>query len=503
MGQSANSITLFDRAMLAVAPKWALSRLRARAIAATLARHYDAAQGGRRTVGWGRSTADANAENLPAIWVLRAHARELVRNNAWARNALRIIAKNTVGWGIQPKAVGAADTAAVADLWKRWAGTTDCDADGRLTFYGLQALAMRTVVESGEVLVRRRRRRPADGLPLALQLQVLEPDFLDPMRDNIQGQAGGPIIQGVEFDPIGRRVAYWLFDRHPGSHMLASIVSKRVPAEDIIHVFAVDRPGQVRGVSWYAPAIVNLKDFDEYEDASLMRQKIAACFAAFVTDMDGAGSPLGEQSAAEPLVETIEPGLVSRLKPGQNIEFANPPISADDGFSARTLRRVAAAMGVTYEDLTGDYSQVNFSSARLARLAHWANVHNWRWNMLVPQFCDVAWGWAMEAAALANLVDGAPTAQWTPPPMPMIEPDKEGLALQRLVRAGAMTPSEMVREQGDDPEAHWAEYQADLERLDKAGIWLDSDVRRVSQAGLAQGASGKGKGEVGGESSGG
>lgn len=491
-----------DRMLLAVAPKWGLARIRSRAIAATLARHYEAAAPGRRTDGWRRSSADANAASRPAIVTLRGHARDLVRNNAWARRALHVIQNNTVGWGIQPTAVGDPG-GKIAEIWKRWAGTTQCDADGRLNFYGLQALAIRTVAEAGEVLVRRRRRRASDGLEIPLQLQVLEPDFIDINRDGVTAaDTGNPIIQGIEFDQLGRRVAYWLYERHPGSSGLTVLrgggfVSKRVPAEDIIHVYRSERPGQVRGVTWFAAAILALKDFDEFEDASLMRQKIAACFAAFVTDVDGTSSPLGEQSAENPIVETLEPGLVSYLKPGQEVAFGQPPVSGDDGFSVRALRRISAGIGVTYEDMTGDYSQVNFSSGRMGRLSHWANVHDWRWNMLVPQLCDGAWGWAMEAAALAGLIppDLAPAAEWTPPPMPMIEPDKEGLALQRLVRTGAKTPSDMVREQGEDPETHWARYAADLKRLDELGIHLDCDVRRVSQAGLTQERVGGGGGD--------
>ena len=495
-----------DRMLLQLAPGWALSRIRSRAIAQTVARHFEEAQPGRRTTNWTRSAADANAANRPALTILRAHARDLIRNNSWARKAQRTISNNTVGWGIRPKALGK-EAAAAGALWKSWGETTECDADRRLTFYGIQALAMKTIAEAGELLIRRRPRRVEDGLTIPMQLQVLEPDFIDGLKDGIQGPAGGPTIQGVEFDKLGRRVAYWLFDQHPGSQRLWSIVSKRVPAEDILHVYYVERAGQVRGVSWYAPAIVNLKDFDEYEDATLMRQKIAALFAAFVTDVDGAGAPgLGAAptSDEDPLQETLEPGLISYLPPGKNVTFANPPLTTDDGFSTRTLRRIAAGIGVTYEDMTGDYSQVNFSSARMARLSHWANVHDWRWNMLVPQLCDVVWRWAMEAAALAGQIEQPMPAQWTPPPMPMIEPDKEGLALARLVRTGAMTHDEMVREQGDDPEAHWAEYSACLKKLDDLGIVLDSDVRKVSQAGLTQlrvGAGGGGGGQDGGSSS--
>jgi lambda family phage portal protein len=518
MAESAKvRVPQFDRFLMQVAPGWARSRLHARIHAEMLARTYEAAATGRRTENWRRSTTDANAANRPAIVTLRGHARDLVRNNAWARRAQQVITNNTVGWGIHAKAAGEGGSN-VDELWKRWAGATECDADGRLNFYGLQALAMKTVVESGEVLIRRRYRRTSDGLTVPLQLQVLEPDFIDINKDGIVNQENeNPIIQGIEFDKLGRRVAYWLYGQHPGSNRIAitrggAFVSNRVPADDIIHVYDLGRPGQVRGMTWFAPIIVALKDFDEYEDASLMQAKIAALFAAVITDLDGSAElgATGESSSNDPLVETLEPGMILRTPPGRDVKFGVPPVSSDNGFSQRTLRRVAAGFGITYEDLTTDYSQVNFSSARMARLAHWANVYSWQWNMLIPLLCDGAWRWAMEAAAVAGKLgsDDPPLAEWTPAPMPMIEPDKEGLAAARQVRAGMKTFSGMVRELGGDPEAHFKEYASDLKRLDALGITLDSDVRAVSQAGLTQeragaaGGKGNASGSDGGSSSG-
>ncbi len=483
-------ISGFERVLMAVAPGWGLSRARARAAASVLTRNYEAASIGRRTSGWAKRTTDANAAAGGALSALRAHSRDLVRNNPWARNALRVVVRNTVGWGISPKPVGAGSNAAIRDAWKAWAESTDCDATGRATFAGLEKLVMRTVAESGEVLIRRRWRRPSDGYALPLQLQVMEPDYLDTNRHGQQGQQGGLIMRGIEFDAIGRRVAYWLFDTHPGADLGVTATSRRIPASEVIHVYDQERAGQDRGVPWLAAAIVNLKDFDDFEDATLMRQKIAACFAAFVTDLDGGGGgAIGEADATDPLVETLEPGMIQRLPLGKDIKFASPPATTDDGFSVRTLRRIAAAVGVTYEDLTGDYSQVNFSSARMSRIAHWGNVYEWQWHLMIPQFCDPAWAWAMEAAAMAGLIsasDPKPKAEWTTQPMAMTDPNLEARANVVMVRSGQKTLSQVIREQGADPETHLAEYAADLKALDAKGIWLDTDVRRVTQSGLVQ-----------------
>jgi lambda family phage portal protein len=479
-------MTGWDRFTAAFAPRWTLERVRARAALDTMQRHYEAAQPGRRTSGWARNRGDANALAGVAIAELRMHARDLARNNGWAGKARRVIANNTTGgWGLTPRPTG--PYAALArTLWTAWADTTDCDADGISTFSGMQHLVMRTIATDGEVLLRKRPRRVIDGLAIPLQVEVLEADHLDTSRDRAIGQEGGPIIHGVEHDALGRRVAYWLFPEHPGGAN-GSGVSRRVPASEVQPVFYRDRPKQVRGVSWFAAGIVPVKDLDEFEDAELMRQKIAACFAGFVTDIDGAGAPLGalDEEAGEE-VESLEPGMIRYLAPGQQVQFASPPATTTDGFTARHLRKAAAAFRVTYEDLTGDYSQSNFSSARMARLAHWADVRDWQWNMLVPQMCQVVWGWAMEAAVLAGKLPEVVGAEWTAPPMPMIEPDREGLAISRLVRNGVKTPSEVIREQGGDPASFWVEYARDLQQLDELGIVLDSDARRVTQAGLSQ-----------------
>jgi lambda family phage portal protein len=478
----------FDRLLLSVAPGWAYRRARARALAL---RHYEAAAIGRRTQGWIRSIADVNVAAASSLAPLRALAHDLVRNNEWARNGLRVITRNTVGWGLVPKPVGGWGTSQqYRAAWKAWAETTQCDADGRLTLAGLQKLATRTMAESGEALVRRRWRRAADGLALPMQLQILEPDYIDTAKDGMTGQAGGPIRQGVEFDKLGRRAAYWLFPEHPGSPW-ATGESRRYPAADILHMLEAERPGQVRGPSWFGSVIVRLRDFDEYEDAVLVAQKIAASFAAFRigNGEDASFGPVTTEtqpSGSKERIESIEPGTVYDLAFGEDVKFSTPPAVQDQGFSLRTLRRIAAGLGVTYEDLTGDFSNVNFSSARMARLAHWANVYDWQWNTLVPQFCDVAWAWAMEAAQVDGLLSDAPPAEWTAQPMPMTEVDREARANTQMIRSGQKTLSQVLREQGIDPDEHLEEYASDMAKLDALKIWLDSDVRRVSAAGLTQ-----------------
>ena len=478
--------TWLDRAIGYLAPQTALQRLRARTAHDLLARHYEAASVGRRTQGWYRTTTDANAAIGPGLAKLRDAARDLVRNNPYAESALSTIVDHAVGWGI----VAATKHAA----WERWANSTAIDADGRHDLAGLEKLVMRTVVESGECLVRRRVRRIEDNFPLPLQLQILEPDFLDTSKDAASLPNGGRIVQGVEFDALGRRAAYWLFKSHPGSAVsLTSATfgnaSSRITAEDVLHIFKPSRPGQVRGPSWFAPVLLRFRDFDEYEDATLMKQKIAACLAVITSDVDGSAPPLGTaDDTASPAIDSLEPGMILNVPPGRDIHVVNPPAVTDYApYSKTVLRAIATGLGVTYEDLTGDYENLPFSAARMSRLRHWARVEDWRWRLIVPQFLNPAWTWAMQASTILGMPSVEAT-EWTAPPLPMIEPDKEGLAIQRNIRTGITTLSEEIRARGYNRDQFLDELQADFEDLDARGLVLDCDPRKLTQAGQLQGA---------------
>ncbi len=476
-----------DRATAVFAPRWTLQRTRARLASELLGRHYEAASTGRRTQSWNRASGDVNLAVGSALTRLRDAARDLVRNNPYAESALQTIADHTVGYGIVPTPLPASQTA--DKLWEQWAGTTACDADGRHDFAGLQKLVMRAVVESGEVLVRRRFRLPSDGLPIPMQLQVLEVDHLDTAKDERSLSGGRRIIQGVEFDPLGRRVGYWLFRDHPGSAYSDYAASERIPADGVLHIGRPQRPGQVRFPTWFAPVLLRFKDFDEFEDATLMKQKVAACLAVITTDVDGSAPALGTTDAASPELDTLAPGMIANAPPGREIQVVQPPsVREYADYTTVTLRAIATGLGVTYEDLTGDYTDLPFSAARMSRLRHWARVADWQWRLLIPQFCAPAWSWAMQAAGVMGL-EVPPGADWTTPPMPMVDPDKEGLAYMRNVRSGIMTLSEAIRERGYKPAALLTELAADFKQLDALGLMLDSDPRKMTQAGQMQAAS--------------
>lgn len=467
-------------------------RARARQVERIYSSHsrgYDGAASGRRTGGWTTSSTSANTELQGSLIQLRNRARDMVRNDAWAARAVQAFAANLVGPGIVPVPKHKTDNRAARaqKLWKQWAETTACDFNGRQDFYGIQAQVARSLFESGEVLVRRYRLGAGTKNPVPLQLQVLESDFLDSVRNNLTTTEGGYIIQGVEYDKDGRRVAYWLFKRHPGDIglPLGGLVSERVPASEILHIYRIDRPGQNRGASWFSPILLKLRDFNEYDDAQLMRQKIAACFSVFTIDAEPM-MDTGEQPVSD-LVDRVEPGMIKNLAPGQDVKFASPPGVDGYGEYARgVLRAIAAGLNMPYEVLTGDLSQVNFSSARMGWLEFHRNLQQWTWGMFIPQLCDPTWSWFVEAAVLVDpKVDGVDVA-WTPPRREMINPTDEIKAAVTAIRAGLQTRSDFIRSLGNDPAEVNAELKADQVAADDLGLVLDSDPRLMTQVGQAQ-----------------
>ena len=438
-------------------------------------RRYDAASQSRRLSGWGTSSTDANsAINDPVT--IRNRARDLVRNNPWAAKGVSVIVNNAVGYGIraQIKSRSRGRATQAQQYWERHLETNAIDADGMHDIYGLQQLAFRALVESGECLIRFRPRRPEDRLPLPFQIQILEADFL---ADNIDPPmlSGNTFLRGIEFDAIGRRVAYHLYKKHPGDTRLNNTLeTTRVPASEIIHVYRKDRPGQERGVSWLAPVIVTLRELAIYEDALLKKQQIGNLFTGFLISND----PNDFEDELSQEIPDLAPGTMYALKPGSDIKFSNPPTAGDDHqFRISCLRRVAAGLGITHESLTGDLSQVNFSSARMGAHEMGRNIDAWLWSLFIPTFCNRVFEWFRDMLSMQGIDTRDLAADWTPPARTIVDPAKEFSALLTAVKSGFLSLPEAIRRQGYDPEAVAREQAEYLQLLDGLGVVVESDFR--------------------------
>jgi lambda family phage portal protein len=466
-----------DKAVSWVSPQAGLKRTRARMLSEAVL-SYEGIRPARRQGGWNTTNASGNAEIGVGSSRLRANARDLCRNNAYGRKAKREWAKRVVGTGITPRPNTGSEAVnrTIMQYWNWF--VPQCCSDHRINFYAAEKLIVSTCYESGEVLVRLWDRRPEDGLAVPLQLQILEADYIDESK-TLQTGPGGYIIQGVEFDPIGRIKGYWLFGNHPGevtqTNFRGAFTSKFIPAEYILHHAEIDRPGDVRSVTRFAAVIGKLRDIDEYADAKLLRSKIEACLAGVVTQSEGTeGATLGSivVDADGKKVEEFRPGMFVYGAPGTDVKFLDPTPSSDYASYKKTeLREVAAGLDIPYVVLDDNLEAVNYSSYRGGLLAFRDAIEEYRWNWFIPQVLDPIWKRFVDKLwVMGQIPEPNYAVSWDPPPFDLLDRGAEAEADRAELQTGKKTWPQLIGEQGNDPETQIAEITAWKSRLDAAGV---------------------------------
>lgn len=470
-------VNTLDRLIGIVDPARALKRVAARTM---LQRAYEAASP-RDSWRPRRGGASAQADHMADASKLRAKARALVQNVPYIAASLDALVDNVVGTGIVPRFTGTS-AKKLNDLWNRW--VVECDADGRLDFYGMQAAAYRAMEQDGEVLIRLRPRRLADGLTVPLQLQLLEIDWLDSTRNSALGgapdvAAGNIVIEGIEYDPLGRVAAYWLWDQHPGDVTVLRSTrnfSKRVPASSVIHLFDPKRPGQGRGITRLAPVIARTRDLQLYEDAEIARKNLETRLGVVVSgEAAEMTNPVGDQPADPDAARKtgdlgeLGSGAIMSLPPGAGtLTTIEPkPAGGHVEYVGLQLHIITALLGVTYEMATGDMSQVNFSSARVRSQDVRRGFERTRWHLLVPRLVTpVTDAFATAAKDAGLLVESAQYSVECDAPMwDYVNPQQEAQADALQVAAGLSSLSAKHRARGDDPEKVFAEIASDFTKL--------------------------------------
>lgn len=490
---------MLDSIISAIAPAWQAKRVRERFNLLRVQSAYDAARRTRRTKGWRTDNASANLETEEAGTLLRDRSRDMVRNNPFAAAGLDMKVAYEVGTGIRPapRTGDAALNKQASDLWAAWG--KQADVAGRLDIYGIMAQAARTRAESGEALVQvlpLTAAQAADrGLSVPLQINVLEPDLL-PLDYKATKPGGNIVRQGIELDASGRPVKYWMYRQHPGDRdVFARNVTPPEPidAKFMLHIYRQDRPGQLRGVPDLAPVMTRLRLTDEYEDAALMQAFAQATVAVFVeSDAHAGKGPLeGVDDAGDPL-KTMVPGMIERLLPGEKAHFMTPSGSGPfSDFTQHQLRAIATGFGLTYDLMTGDLTQANYSSLRAGRLAFKRRLEQAQWLMLIPRLCQPIWDafirQAVAVGALPNVAGGYPV-EWGPPRFEMVDPLKDAMAVRLMMRLGLKTWSQAVSEEGWDPAQQREEMAQDKADNDAAGLMLDGDPSATDGKGAAQAA---------------
>ncbi|MFD3449584.1 phage portal protein [Microbacteriaceae bacterium 4G12] len=463
---------------------------------------YEGASGGHRwqDIGdYGPDTAVASG-----IQTLRARSHHNVRNNPWATNAVATWVAAAIGNGLTPRwRVKEQELRQeLQELWGDW--VNEADFDEVQSFYGLQALVVRTVINSGEAFVIKKPRPLSEGLSVPLQLQIIEPDMLASDIPDEALPSGGYVKGGIRFSKGGKRKAYCFYRNHPAESSLIGdpVDTVWIKAEHVLHVYRVDRPGQTHGAPWVSSCLLRLNELDQYEDAELVRKKTAALFAAFIQEAtaDSTGGPtIGQpkRSKGGKRITGLNPGTLQYLQPGQEVKFSNP---ADVGTTYEPWLRyqllsIAKGYGITYEMLTGDLRGVNYSSIRAGLLEFRRLCQQVQHHMIIHQFCRPVGRWFMDFAVASGAVVIPDYLQrrryynrvsWRTPRWEEVDPLKKHLADLGDVRAGFAPISDKQAERGYDMEELFDMISDANQLIDEYDLRLDSDPRYVNGSGAEQ-----------------
>lgn len=429
------------------------------------------------------ATRSPDQEVRGDLRVLKNRAREMTRNNPHARRFRRLLSHNVVGPAgirLQAKvknAKGLPDrniNRAIEDAWKRWCAKGVCTADGRHSFAQVQRLYIETMAVDGEPLVRL---LPGFDNEFGFAIQVLDTDQLDVEYNRPRSSGRNEIRMGVEIDQWGRPVAYHLWDGHPtefGAHERKRI---RVPAEQIVHDFLSDRAGQTRGVSWYAPVLMRAKMLDGYEEATVVAARVGASHMGFFKP-----HPDTYQASVDDPDDDIpfeaEPATFKRLPIGMDFQQWEPnqPTTSFSEFDKAMLRSIATGLESSYSSLTGDLSDVNYSSIRQGKLDErdvWRVLQGVVIEGLLERVFVEWFKWAITTGALElpsrNLARWK-DHEWQPRGWDWVDPLKDIAAIEKALANRLTSRTRVCAERGIDYEDLLAEIAAEETLAEEYGV---------------------------------
>jgi len=460
-------------------------------------RAFNAAVYNRLVSDWVTANTSADAELKGSLPTLRNRARDFGRNNDYVREIYRQFQNNVVGEGIyfqaqvkmqRGKNLDVPKNDLIEKEWFRWCRKENCNVSGVLSFSDIQRLAVRSWVESGEVIIRKIYQKFGNSkIPLALE--IIESDLLDDGY-NARADNGNEIRFGIELDQWKRPVAYYFFTSHPGDYQSNSIESKsgrrmRVPASEIIHLYTIERPGQTRGFPHIVSAIMRLRHMQGYEEASVIAARAGAANMGFIETPDGQPSIADGIDAGDTITE-FSPGVIKALGPGEKFSQSNfqNPNGQFDPFMRAMLRAVASGCGIAYETISSDFSQSNYSSSRMAMIKerdNWRVLQKW----FIANFCQPIFEAWLDLGVLSGELplagyekneDAFTSVRWQPRGWAWIDPAKEVAANKEAVRGGFTTLTDVIAASGGDIEDLFSTRRRELDIAESLDLIFDSDI---------------------------
>ena len=474
----------------------------ARGKPAQMKRMFDAAKWTRFTTDFIAPNTSADAELRGSLKTLRNRSRALVRDNPYARQAKRTTQINVIGARgiqLQPQILRADGQEkderrnnALLAAWNRWCRADSCDVTGLLTFHGIEMAAVGALPESGEIGVRIvRQAMGRSKVPLSLEL--IEADQIDEDYTGFSDRPKHYWRMGIEKNEWGRPTRYAILRKHPGDAELGTYIDGTekhifIDAADFIHIYIPERVGQTRGIPWFSSVITTTWNLGKYEEAHWTRKRVQANSLGFIQTPEpeqfGSYNPDGTPALEnDKRLWNTEPGSYNFLLPG---ETAIPPnFGPDDNqYEAvvRSLaRRFASGYGCSYETLSRDFSETNYSSSRLSILEdrdHWRVIQ----SVLIQQLHQRVFEEWLMAAALTELPlpmfadvwtrpDRYTSPHWQARSWSWVDPAKEMKAMELARQLQLQTHAEQITEYtGNDFLSTMTTISKENEIKDRLGV---------------------------------
>lgn len=483
-------MNVLDKLVSFFSPQAGVQRAAARSVLETYHRDYAAAQHGRRNRSWRARGSSANAEVASALSTLRDRARDFVRNSWAGQRILDVMTSHVIGTGIMtvPNTGSDRDDNRYKLLREEWEAQSD--VEGVLDFGGQQALLLRSMIEGGDSVQRMIPISLADaGRGVPLRLQSLEGDSIDTAHDSL---VDGTVRLGVRLGEWGARQGLYLHRHHPGETGIVNVEpSQFVEWSDLCHLYRPLRIGQVRGVTWFAPILLSAKEIQDLMEAAIVQQRTQASFAGFIKRQPGSANPLltrKDDAEGGTRVTRIEPGQIQDIGDAE-IVFSNPSSQSVFGEAHKAgLLAMSAGAGITYDQLTGDLSQANYSSLRAGKIEFRRIVEQIQWGVFVPMVCRKVDRRFEELAVMAGKLRQRRDGYRVDHVMPAIEPidPKKDLEADILaVRAGRLSPQEFISAWGRDWRKVVTDFESFFSFVDQNNVPLDIDPRRPSKGASA------------------
>lgn len=460
--------------------------------------YYSAAQNGPRSqeMWGGKAMFGPRTELQISMPTLRRRSRIEYQDNPVAASAINTIVSSVVGSGIRPVILDEE----LADLWEQW--QYEMDAAGiAVSFTNFLRLCMIEIAVAGEVLSIIRTRFKSDGLTVPLQIQLVPSEHLPVQDSNLPVDA----VCGIEFDPIGRQRAYWLYDLNPteARHRGKVPTLRSVPGASVLHAYYPVRGEQIRGEPWLSRALIPMYDVNSYIGLEMSRKRTTAHFGAVVLSPedknavklnqappddgeDGGDAGTGSETGARedgPWLEELDEGGIIYASNGVDVKTIAP---ADVGgsyevFLKSQYRLIAIAMGVPYELLISDIaSGASDRSIKIVMKFFELRVRDWQ-DMLTQDICRPIWNAFLDMALVSGAwrpkspedIAKARRTKWVSPSLPAFHTLQEVQANKLRLEMGVLSRQSLAAEDGTNWRETVREIEEEFRILREAGIPLD------------------------------